>query len=473
MLKILVYCRVFVVVDIETTGGAPDRASITEIAILRYDGERLVDQFHSLIRPDHPIPSSITALTGIDWPMVADAPSFDELAPAIFDRLQGAIFVAHNAHFDFSFLHQAFQRLGIGWTARRLCTVRLGRKLLPGKRSYSLGNLCADLGIPIEGRHRALGDASATLALLQLYQSQPGWEEALRQVKRSPAAGTQLPVHLTETDIRQLPEHPGVYQFLDETGKRLYVGKARNVRQRVRGHFQGVNGSTRRQEWLQRIHRIEVIACRTELEALIRESVLIARHWPPFNISQKQPKRQFGIYRMADGRGYTRLVLERVKPNLDPVWIGFQEVTGWAVMRHLCDTYQLPRALCQLDVQPHPASFWHALEPPDVYAERLEKALADYQQQQPTCLFVAAPESSEEGALVILMETGRFLGMGIWPMGLPWPTSSVEAREHVPALPESAWIRQYCLQAISRFPEQCVPLSPSVIAYHESSIFNE
>src|SRR6478735_3210649 len=152
----------YAIVDIETTGGYADNHRVTEIAVYHHDGTRITDKFHTLLNPGRNIPGFITGLTGITSQMVSKAPSFDEASTEIFDWLKDRVFVAHNAHFDYSFLKKEFEEVGINWQSKKLCTVRLSRKIIPGLESYGLGRLSESLGIKIQNRHRAGGDAEAT-----------------------------------------------------------------------------------------------------------------------------------------------------------------------------------------------------------------------------------------------------------------------------------------------------------------------
>ena len=160
--------RDFAIIDIETTGGDPKSDRITEIAVIRHNGKEVVDSFTSLVNPLMPIPHHITRITGIDNAMVADAPKFFEIAKRVVEITQDTIFVAHNVRFDYSFIQKEFRQLGYTYTRPQLCTVKLSRKVIPGYASYSLGKLCKALGIHNEARHRAWGDASATVNLLEL-----------------------------------------------------------------------------------------------------------------------------------------------------------------------------------------------------------------------------------------------------------------------------------------------------------------
>lgn len=158
----------YAVVDIETSGGRAQVDKITEIAIYIHDGRRVVDEFTTLINPEVSIPPFITNLTGINNQMVANAPKFYEVAKQIVLITEGKLFVAHNAQFDYGFIQAEFKRLGYDYQRQTICTVKMSRKIIPGLKSYSLGNLCQSVGIPINNRHRAAGDALATTKLLDL-----------------------------------------------------------------------------------------------------------------------------------------------------------------------------------------------------------------------------------------------------------------------------------------------------------------
>ncbi|MBN1819629.1 MAG: 3'-5' exonuclease [Prolixibacteraceae bacterium] len=158
----------FAIIDVETTGAVYRYGKLTEIAIYIHNGEKITDSFQTLINPETDIPYFITKLTGINNEMVADAPKFYEVAKKIVEITAGKIFVAHNANFDYKFIKEEFKRLGYDYLRKTLCTVKLSRKLLPGHRSYSLGSLCNDLKIIIENRHRAAGDALATVKLFEI-----------------------------------------------------------------------------------------------------------------------------------------------------------------------------------------------------------------------------------------------------------------------------------------------------------------
>ncbi|HEY3369800.1 MAG TPA: 3'-5' exonuclease [Prolixibacteraceae bacterium] len=168
----------YAIIDIETTGNTYKSGKITEIAIFIHDGFEIVDSFSSLINPECYISDFITRLTGIDNEMVRTAPRFYEVARKVVEMTTGAVFVAHNVNFDYKFIQEEFIRLGFDYQRKTMCTVRMGRKYLPGHRSYSLGKLCADLGISINGRHRAAGDALATVKVFEMILDRKAQKEA-------------------------------------------------------------------------------------------------------------------------------------------------------------------------------------------------------------------------------------------------------------------------------------------------------
>jgi len=175
----------YAIVDIETTGGYASGNGITEIAVFVHDGTKITRHFESLVNPRQPIPRYITALTGIDNEMVADAPAFEEIADVLHNLLRDNIFIAHSVNFDYSFVRHQLKNAGYELGAKKLCTVRLSKKVFPGLPSYSLGNLCRSLGIDVENRHRAGGDAKATVRLFEHMLSNGGQDHIDQMLKKS------------------------------------------------------------------------------------------------------------------------------------------------------------------------------------------------------------------------------------------------------------------------------------------------
>ncbi|MEQ8244339.1 exonuclease domain-containing protein, partial [Fulvivirga sp.] len=294
----------YAIVDIETTGGFAGKSKITEIAIVIHDGEKEVETYETLINPEQLVPSYITGLTGITQQMVDDAPVFADVAAEINDILSDKIFVAHNVSFDYSFVKRALESEGYMFNNKKLCTVRLSRQIIPGHRSYSLGNLCESLGIQIDNRHRAGGDAKATAILFrQLLEKD---EDTVRAALKHNSKETILPPNLPKAEFLALPESPGVYYFLDAQGEVIYVGKAINIKKRIISHFSGTSKNNRNQAIRNEIHHIDYELTGNELIALVLESQEIKRLWPKYNRSQKYIANQWGVYKYEDRQGYIR-----------------------------------------------------------------------------------------------------------------------------------------------------------------------
>jgi len=308
----------FAVVDIETTGGYAEHHRITEIAIYHHDGKQITDFFYTLVNPGRKIPGFITGLTGITTAMVEEAPSFEEIAENILHLLEGRVFVAHNAHFDYAFLKKEFEAAGIRWQSKKLCTVRLSRRLIPGLRSYSLGSLAEALGIPVLNRHRAGGDAEATAHLFtRLLQLDT--EGYVQQMLKRNSGETILPPHLPRWEFDRLPAAPGIYFFRDSRNRIIYVGKARNIKKRVAGHFTGVSRQWGQSRIRNEIHHVTFEQTGCELIALIREAEEIRKNWPRYNQAQKFRVEEWGIFVYEDRNGYLRQAINIVGRNASPI----------------------------------------------------------------------------------------------------------------------------------------------------------
>jgi DNA polymerase-3 subunit epsilon len=270
------------IVDLETTGADPAHDRITEIAVLEVNGFEVASEWSTLVNPLAPIPAGIQALTGITQEMVAGAPTFRELAEGLFERLDGRLFVAHNARFDYGFLRREFERQGIRFQAKTLCTVRLSRRLYPGEPRHNLDSVIARHGIACRARHRALGDADALWQFLRVAHEQHGDEViavAARQVARQPA----LPPQLDPAAIEAIPHAPGVYIFYGEGTAPLYVGKSLSMRTRVLAHFSNGIRSGASAELARAVRRIEWERTSGELGALLREARLVKELAPTYN----------------------------------------------------------------------------------------------------------------------------------------------------------------------------------------------
>ncbi|MDQ0106420.1 DNA polymerase-3 subunit epsilon [Chitinophaga terrae (ex Kim and Jung 2007)] len=422
----------YAVVDIETTGGHASANGITEIAIYLFDGKEITQHYQTLVNPGIPIPYYITTLTGITNEMVAEAPPFEAVAPLVHDLLKDRIFVAHNVNFDYSFVKHQLAQSGFDLQTRKLCTVRLGRKIFPGLPSYSLGNLCRHLGVPLKDRHRAGGDAEATARLFGLLLANDA-EKVIASALKVGSKEQFLPANLPPEQVKLLPSGPGVYYFHDQKDKVVYVGKAKNLYKRVNSHFTGHSTSRQRQNFLRNIYRISYQETATELMAAILESVEIKRLWPVFNYAQKRIEYRYGYYLFEDQSGYLRLAIERKRKYSSPVHSFQLLAQGQQLLRSLIRQFGLCPKLCFLQKGEGTCSGITAeickgacehKELPEEYNSRVRAAIAFLQEQQPSVTILDKGRNSFERSC-ILMEKGKFYGMGYVPLAVD--TSDEEA----------------------------------------------
>ncbi|MCX2430328.1 MULTISPECIES: exonuclease domain-containing protein [unclassified Pedobacter] len=409
----------YAVVDIETTGGHASANGITEVAINIHDGNQVVESFSTLINPGIPIPDYITALTGIDAEMLADAPAFEDVALQIYQLLQDKVFVAHNVNFDYSFLKHHLDKAGFDLQCRKLCTVRLSRKLIPGKPSYSLGKLCSSLNIPIQNRHRAAGDADATSILFNLLLDHDQ-EGVIGEMLKKTSKEQILPPNLNKASFLRLPNQPGVYYFKDAKGKIVYVGKAKDLKKRVASHFSGNKANKQRQDFLKNIHHIDYVRCGTELMALILEANEIKRLWPENNRAMKRYEHKFDLCVFEDQNGYLRLGIDKHQPNRKAIQSFNSLLDGYNFLNLMIEKYQLCDRLCYLQKTASRCKAHEngqcfgacsSIETVSVYNKKLNTALEEIQQLQPS--FVLVDEGREEDEMsCLLIEKGKFYGMG-------------------------------------------------------------
>ena len=445
----------YAITDIETTGGYASGNGITEISIYVHDGNRVVQHFQTLINPVQRIPFYITALTGISDYMVKDAPLFEEVAEQIFELLDGKIFVAHNVNFDFSFINHHLKKAGCELKPQKLCTVRLGRKLFPGLPSYSLGNLCRHFEINIDNRHRADGDARATVLLFEHYLANGGAAAIEGMLKKS--SGEQwLPMHLSKKDIEQLPHSPGVYYFHDAKDKVLYVGKAVNIKKRVCSHFTHNDADRKRQNFLRAIYKITFKQCATELQAIVLESTEIKRCWPKYNVSQKQRQEKYGLYTYEDNRGYIRLLIDKRKKHLPALYNFNLLYEGQVMLKKIAEEFSLNQKLCFIDKTPLTDNDLALLDAPEVYNGKIKTALTAMEKKLPT--FAVLDEGiNENEKLCLLIERGSFWGMG-YVSGSHSILSSYELKSLLHPYADNDTIRNRIYAYVEQYPEKMVRL---------------
>jgi DNA polymerase III subunit epsilon len=278
----MLFDRPVVCIDVETTGASPQHDRITEIGIVEIATDGTVSEWSTLVNPQMRIPEFIEKLTGISNKMVEDAPTFDQVADELIERIKGRVFVAHNARFDYAFIKNEFKRIDTNYSTDTLCTVRLSRRLYPQYYKHNLDSLIQRLGIRMEERHRALADARVLMHFLQRLPQEHDAEtiqQAIKHVMAKPA----LPANLPESVVEDLPECPGVYLFYGDNDMPLYVGKSTNIRSRVLSHFSGDHSSTKELRISQQMKRIEWRETAGELGALLLEARLVKEMQPIHN----------------------------------------------------------------------------------------------------------------------------------------------------------------------------------------------
>ncbi len=277
--------KLYAIVDIETTGGTASRDKITEVAIVHHDGETITGKYSTLINPERSIPFHIIGLTGITNDMVANAPKFYEVARDIIEWTEGRVFVAHNVHFDYSFLKEEFKSLGYTYSRSTLDTVRLTRLAFPGHKSYSLSNLIQRFGLVIKDRHRALDDAWATAQIFTMIMQSGAYEGTVNNFIAMGIKASNLPQGITMEDILKLPEGHGVYYFRNLQNTLIYVGKSKNIKSRIAQHF--TDHTAKSSKIRQSTHTLDFVETGNELAALIRESIEIRSLNPLYNKTQR------------------------------------------------------------------------------------------------------------------------------------------------------------------------------------------
>ncbi|HVM86798.1 MAG TPA: exonuclease domain-containing protein [Puia sp.] len=450
----------YVIVDIETTGGYAVNNAITEIAIVLHDGEREVKRFETLVNPGMPIPRYVQVLTGITDEMVKDAPFFDEIAYEVFGLLQGNVFVAHNVNFDYSFLRHQLNALGFTLNCKKLCTVRLGRKVFPGLPSYSLGNLCRSLNINIANRHRAGGDADATVLLFKkiLDSDADGHVESMLKGRNREQ---YLPPNLPVEQLEQLPTLPGVYYFHDQKGKIIYVGKAKNLLKRVTSHFSNNKPNRQKQEFLRNIYSISYLESGTELIAYLFECIEIKRLWPKYNRSLKKFEQTYALYVFEDINGYLRLAIEKKKKQLEPVYTFSLMLEGQNMLRKLIAEFNLCPKLCFVQVNNDECEGVKTgncfgacghMESAAIYNGRVKAAIESLQKALPTFTLIDEGRNHNEQSC-ILVEQGKFYGMGYLSAGMTI-INKEELKNYLTKYPENDYMRGLIYQHASKWPDK-------------------
>jgi len=378
----------YAIIDVETTGMGVQGNRITEIAILVHDGQKVIQEYESLVNPERSIPHTITRLTGINDYMVADAPKFYEIAKEIIEITSDCIFVAHNVNFDYNVIHKEFADLGFPFRRKKLCTVRLSRKLIPGLPSYSLGKLCNSVGIQLNDRHRAMGDTRATTILFEKLLNLDADQSVFSSFLKPGSRQATLPPGLAKSIFDQIPERTGVYYFRDNKD---------DITVNITFEETG-----------------------SELVALLLESSEIKHDYPIYNRAQRRNNEGFGIFSYEDRSGLIHLAWNSLKNVPNPIMKFYNTTESRLFLERLCDEFELCPKYCHL--QSNVNSCFHyqikkckgicrGEESLESYNERVKKAI-DYMSNDTKSYLIPQKGRNEEEKSFVLIENGVYQGYG-------------------------------------------------------------
>ena len=395
--------------------------------------------------------------------MVRQAPPFEALAEQIDAFCRDRVFVAHSVNFDYPIVKKEFERCGIAFARKKLCTVRLSRKVFPGLRSYSLGKLCSSLDIPLSDRHRAAGDARATAFLLARILRQPGADKTLSHFLNARSQEATLPPHLSRENVDQLPHAPGIYFFRDERGRVIYVGKANNLKKRALGHF--YDSSQRERDLCRETRSIDFECSGSELLALLMEAVAIKKYFPKYNRAQKNLRPAFGLFSYSDRDGIRHLAVNRLRKGQQALKVFYSRSEARLFLEQLCTSHGLCAKYCHLQEQvlecnhfrvPRCEGVCRGSETAVAYNTKVQKAQDSLRSVRDNILISEAGRRPEERAL-IWVSGGHYKGYGF--IGATSEPSAVYKRiQAQPHYPETDRILQsYML----RHPEAILEVAPS------------
>lgn len=460
----------FAIIDIEASGGSPKRDRVVDIAVFLHDGTQVVDSFSTLINPGVRISPFITKLTGISNEMVADAPTFAEVAEKINAITQDAVFVAHNVQFDYLYVRNEYKRLGINYMRPKLCTIDLARRVMPGHTSYGLDTLTTDLQIPVTNRHRAEGDARATVHLFDLLLLRDAEQAQINALLQQTNKQPNLPQHIPLESIEALPEEAGIFYFYDNTGKVIYIGKSADIRRRVFQHFIETTEVNKLYRMVRRISNVSFQETGSELLAALLEIAEIRRLKPTYNRSQLAKIYRYGIFKTINEQGYIQLELRRKQRHepVAPIAHYERELHAQLSLAErieknqlcpcLCGTQNLPKgdAVCSNVQEKQCKGAAMGLEKSTEYNKRVEKALKDMQMPYPNFLLLDEGRSYNEKS-VIGVKNGFLYGYGFIDQSTQLSAAEIcESLQKIPPHPETIklllnWFKKHPNEKLIKF----------------------
>ena len=408
----------YAILDIETTGGKYNEEGITEIAIYKFDGHKIVDQFASLINPERPIQPFVVNLTGINNDMLRQAPKFYEVAKRIIEITDGCVMVAHNALFDNRILTTEFDRLGYNFDKETLCTVELAKKLIPDMPSYSLGKLVRALGIPLSDRHRAQGDAKATVELFKMLLLKDTSKEIIAETLRKDPK-PKLKQNLLDI-IENTPSDLGVYYIHNEAGKIIFIGTSKNIRKKLVQHFTDENRKSKRLQL--EVKSVSYEKTGNELISILKEYEEIKQNRPRYNRIPRKVKFSHQLTSFVGEHGYLNLKIEKTDAinEADISFISYQQAKS--ELQKITEEYNLCPKLSGMEETTQACTSYAEEkclgacvyeENPEQYNKRVQSVLEEKSFINQNLLIIDKGREMEERS-VIWIENGVYKGYGFF-----------------------------------------------------------
>ncbi|WP_400081321.1 exonuclease domain-containing protein [Winogradskyella sp. R77965] len=410
----------YAILDIETTGGKYNEEGITEIAIYQFDGHKVTDQFISLVNPEREIQPFVVNLTGINSNMLKNAPKFYEVAKRIVEITEDCIIVAHNSAFDYRILKTEFKRLGFPFKRKTLCTVELSKQLIPDMESYSLGKLARALGIPMSDRHRANGDAMATVKLFKMLLHKDLEKIIIKDAVKVEQKSNLAP-NLKQI-IEELPSVTGVYYIYNDKGEIIYIGKSKNIKKRISQHFTNKSSKSKKIQAL--VSAVTYEKTGSELAALLKESEEIKKNKPIFNRALRRTIFTHALYSYTDENGYINLKIDAANGKEVPITTFSTRSSGKHFMFKVSEDYNLCQKLTGL-YRTKTSCFKYDVkeclgaciteEASNEYNKRVNSLITKHSYENKNMLIIDRGRDIEEKS-VFLIENGIFKGMGFFDL---------------------------------------------------------
>ena len=442
----------YAILDIETTGGKYNEEGITEIAIYKYDGHKVVDQFISLINPEREIQPFVVNLTGINSNMLRSAPKFYEVAKRIVEITEDCVLVAHNAQFDYRILSTEFKRLGFDFERKSLCTVELAKDLIPNQPSYSLGKLVRSLGIPVADRHRAAGDAMATVKLFKMLLDKDSSKGIIQELVKSNPKHQLEPRHIDI--IKELPSVTGVYYIHKSDGEIIYIGKSNNIKKRINQHFTNTNLKSKKIQAL--VAAVTYEATGSELVALLKESEEIKRNKPIFNRAQRRKIFTHALYSFVDEHGYINLKIDVADGRKSPITTFANRQSGKSFIEaainefNLCQkltgVYKTKTSCFKYDIKECDGACIQK-EAPEDYNRRVQQLIDKNSYKSKNLVVIDKGRDIDERS-AILIENGVYNGLGYY--NLNYQINNIEVLQSIITPMENNRDTQHIIQSYLR-----------------------